>query len=141
MAVIDNTEEYLKGFEMPSRSHELELSNNAEYASYLHLRKGYSVFADSHIKRTVTKWLRKLANSSQPLNDQNVMRALDAAGFEEINFYRSYTSKMRPPVKQGEGPRRAHPAPLNWSDITGQLKASFKHEVRGLPERTDTDYE
>lgn len=128
MAYEDNLTEVLRSYErdLPAREHTLTLTNNMEYARPLHDLHGYYIFNDSHLRKVVVEWLRKTA-AAVGLSDRNTRRALDAAGTEEVNFLRSLTSTMRPPVKAGEGMRRAHPG--NWADITGNLKAAYTHEV------------
>lgn len=142
MRVIDNQEEYLKDIQSltSDRSHSLEFANNTEYAAALHDHEGYSVFADSRLLNVTEKWLRDLVNSDQPLDVRHVQMALDAAGFEGINWHRSYTGKLRPPVRAGEGGRQAHPSPLNWADRTGLLKAGYTHRPDSQPFRSEGQY-
>ena len=104
----------------------LEIRNNMEYARPLHNKHGYYVFAKDPAKRIVRQTLRQVAKR-RPLSPKNVQRALDASGFELVGFYRSLTPKIRPPVKAGEGFRRAHPG--NWADITGNLANAYQHRV------------
>lgn len=132
MRVIDNQDEYLADLaqQIPKRKrHSLEFLNAMDYAQILHDKEGYSVFSDGLLIKTTGQWLKELVESDQPLNVRTVGMALDGAGFEAINWHRSYSSKMRPPVRQKQGPRKAHPAPLNWADITGNLKAAYTHIV------------
>jgi hypothetical protein len=56
----------------------------------------------------------------------------EAIGVETIAYFRSLTNEMRPPArvpgtKATTGVRRAHPG--HWADVTGQLAASYDHEV------------
>lgn len=128
--VIDNSEEYIRGLGQSRRkSHVLELSNVMEYAGYLQDRHGYYVFNDERIAKDVVDWLSDLVASNLPLSDRNIEQALDGAGYEVINFFQSLTSKMRPPVKAGQGPRRAHPG--GWADVTRNLANAYRHTVNG----------
>lgn len=141
MPVIDNMDDYLDdiGGQMPSRSvHVLTLANVMEYAEHLQNKAGYFVFNMSHLQQTLGQWLQRLVASQQMMTDENVEHVLDATGFEEVNFLRSYTSTMRPPVKPGEGDRRAHPG--GWSDVTGNLAGAYTHQVNDGHVRTDKDY-
>ena len=59
----------------------------------------------------------------------------EAIGVETIAYLRSLTSEMRPPArvpgtKTVTGVRRAHPG--HWADVTGQLAASYDHEVQRI---------
>ncbi len=56
-----------------------------------------------------------------------VLGGLDAAGFELVEFARSPTEQMRPPVRKGEGNRAATPG--HWATDTGLLANSFGHEA------------
>lgn len=116
----------------PASIHTLEFSNVAEYAEYLNDRLGFYVANDSKALQVVNTWLRKVVDAGLPINILNLRNALDASGYSYIGFLQSLTSEMRPPVKRGEGPRRAHPG--HWATITGQLKASYHHQVDSQPE-------
>lgn len=131
MSYSDNIGEFMAEMDamMPTRNHELEISNVIEYAERLHKLTGYWIFNDPQLKKRVEKWLGDVIRAGLPLNDQNIVRALDAAAYEYIDFLKSYTGQMRRPVKIGEGDRQAHPG--GWSDITGNLKAAFAHKIDG----------
>lgn len=55
---------------------------------------------------------------------------LELVGTRVVNYLRSLTESMRPPVRSGEGPRQAHPG--GWADVSGQLAISYHYEVRRL---------
>lgn len=116
----------------PATFHTLEMSNVAEYAQSLNDRFGYYVFNDSKAHREVGIWLRKVIDAGLPINVTNIRNALDASGYKYVGFLQSLTSQMRPPVKDGEGLRRAHPGA--WADVTSILKASYHHQVDSQPE-------
>lgn len=135
--IRDNADQFLKEYDklVPVRKrHTLDLINNMEYAETLHNRHGYYVFNDEHMLETAAQWIRELIESGQPLSVQTIEDALDGAGFEEINFLRSYTNEMRPPVRAGQGPRRAHPG--GWSDVTNNLRNAYHHKVNGKRGKT-----
>jgi hypothetical protein len=72
-----------------------------------------------------------LAESERDVQDQ-VRLVLEYIGTQTIAFLRSYTSKTRPPIRQGDPPRRRHPG--EWADRSGQLAASYGWEVERLPQ-------
>jgi len=131
MSYSDNIDAVLRDMEgfVPSRNHTLNLANNREYARYLHDKAGFYVFSDERLRNDVVEWIRKVIDAGIPLNDENAINALDAAGFQYVDFLQSLTLEMRPPVKKGEGPRRAHPG--HWADITRNLANSYVHDVDG----------
>lgn len=55
---------------------------------------------------------------------------LELVGIQVVNYLRSLTDSMRPPVKADEGPRQAHPG--GWADVSGQLALSYHYDVRRL---------
>lgn len=121
--------------QVPRSGHELQLETNVEYAEYLQDRHGYFVFNVDHAAETVVQKLREVIDAGLPLSDRNIVLALDAAGFEEVDWLRSHTAEMRPPAVKPNGdltgPRPAHPG--GWADITGQLANSYGHRVDGGP--------
>lgn len=129
MSYSDNLDQFLSGLDglAPSENHKITFANNMEYARFLHDRKGYWVFNDSRVRKDVVEWLKKVIDAGMPLNDGNIINALDSAGYQYINHLQSLTGKMRPPVKAGQGRRSAHPG--GWSDITGNLAGAFTHQV------------
>lgn len=125
----------LRGEVQTRRRHTLTLANTMEYAEPLHNREGYYVFSDERAWEAVATWLKELVESDQSINATTIAKALDGAGFEEINRLRSYTDQMRPPVREGQGMRRAHPG--GWSDITNNLRNGYRHLVNGRRGRRD----
>ena len=111
------------------RRHELVITNAMEYAVYLQARDGYYVFNDGELLRIALKWFRKLEASNQTATTRNIERALEAAAREYIDFLRSATSTMRPPVRARELPRFATPG--GWANRTGNLSAAFQALVNG----------
>ena len=59
--------------------------------------------------------------------DERVQMALEATGVEMVELARSYADETVPPVKKGEGRRKAHPG--GWGDRTGITKNSFQSET------------
>jgi hypothetical protein len=56
------------------------------------------------------------------------MRAvLSEAGRQVIDYLRSLTGEMRPPVEAGGAMRPAHPG--HWADVTGALAAGYDFRV------------
>lgn len=58
---------------------------------------------------------------------KRVQRTMQVVGVETVTYLRSLTKTMRPPVRPGEGPRRAHPG--GWADVTGNLANAYEWEV------------
>lgn len=112
-------------------SHTLTMRNTAEHAPYLQDRHGYYVFNPEHAADTVRQWLEEVRDAGIPFTNATITQALDGAGYDETNFLLSFTGRMRPPVKAGEGPRKARQG--GWSDVTGTLSNSFSHRVTGGP--------
>jgi hypothetical protein len=130
MSYSDNSEEVARFWEQhaaASRDHVLELQNVTAYAKYLHDKFGYYVFSDPKLLAVVIQWLEEVVSAGLVITDDNIARALDSAGYEVIGFLQSLTGEMRPPVKAGEGPRKAHPG--SWSDVTGRLAGAYQHLV------------
>lgn len=130
--IKDNADEFFADLDKlaPKRkSHFLVIQNVMEYAIFLQRKAGFYVFNDEHLVRTCDKWIRGLLRSGKPLTDRNIELALEAAGQEERTFLRSSTGESRPPVRAGEGPRRAHPG--HWADVTTNLRAGYQYRVNG----------
>ena len=117
--------------QVPQRDHTLALETNVEYAVYLQDRHGYFVFNVDHAAETVVSKLQEVLDAGLPLSDRNVALALDAAGYDEVDWMRSHTAEMRPPAVKPNGdvtgPRPAHPG--KWADVTGILAGSLGHRV------------
>lgn len=116
--------------EMATGAHSVVLSNNAEYARYLHDREGFYVFNDSHAAQTLVDTMNDVERAG-PMTTQRVETGLEVTGVREVNFLQSVTNEMRPPARTGEGPRAAHPG--GWADVTGRLNRSYSIEVNGKP--------
>jgi hypothetical protein len=59
------------------------------------------------------------------------MRAvLSEVGRQVIDYLRSLTSEMRPPVQAGGAMRAAHPG--HWADVTGALAAGYSFKVEDV---------
>lgn len=132
----DNLGDFLREIDamMPKQDHTLKLQNNMDYSVHLQNRAGFYVFNDAKLRQDVVDWLEKMIQAGLPLNDANLRKALDAAGYQYIDFLRTLTSKMRPPVKLGEGMRRAYPG--GWSDVSGALALAFQHSIDGGASRS-----
>jgi hypothetical protein len=128
--VHDNAEEYARGLGQSRRkSHELALINHEEYAEVLHAREGYDVLNIDDLEKKAVDWLSEVAASRLPLDDRNIEKALDGAGYDTVNYHQSLISHFQPPLKAGEGPRQAHPG--NWADRTRNLANAYRHQVNG----------
>lgn len=130
--IEDNADEFIRSYDKltPKRKrHVLVLANNRDYAKTLHDRLGYYVFNDDTMLEKAQKWIVAMLESGMDLTDRNIENALEAAGLEEVVFLRSYTSRMRPPVRAGQGSRRAHPG--GWADVTSNLANSYSVSVNG----------
>lgn len=75
--------------------------------------------------RTVVN--RKSVETTTFQTKQKALYAAHVVGNETIAYLRSLTDKMRPPARNGEGPRRAHPG--GWADVRGTLAASYSYKV------------
>ena len=73
----------------------------------------------------IDKFLVELAKATDDL-DRDVGHAVAASGVDVMNFAKSHTSEMRPPVREGEGERAAHPG--RWADDTGELIGTHTSE-------------
>lgn len=104
-----------------SGTYDLDVGNSAEYARHLQDREGFFVTDVEHLaetaKASVLEAVRELDSVSRP----TITRALDAAGFQEVDYLRSLTTETT-----GDG-RRAHPG--HWADRSGLLANSYFHEV------------
>lgn len=79
----------------------------------------------------VTVQLRERLNVDAllpPVRDR-VRLALEVVGTQLTAWARSHTSALRPPARRSGPWRPAHPSPLNWADVKGQLAASYYHQV------------
>lgn len=80
------------------------------------------------IKATVKKAnYRKAVESTVFVTKQKAIYAAHVVGNETVAYLRSLTDDMRPPARNGEGPRRAHPG--GWADVRGTLAASYSYKV------------
>ena len=129
MPIDGNLDRFLRWMDRvtPSRRVVLRLINNMEYASYLQDRDGIFVFNDEHLRRTVVRELRKAFRAGDFPEVNALENVADAAGTEEINYLRSTTGELAPPVRTAEGRREKHPG--GWADRTGNLKNAYRHEV------------
>ena len=118
------------------KRHSLTVKNGMDYAETLHNREGYYVFNDDKMLEIVTDWLEELVESDAELD---VAMALDGAGFEYVNFLRSYVPGTNPPVRESEGVRQPHPG--GWSDITNNLRNAYRHRVNRGNFHSDAEYE
>ena len=131
LPIIDNSADVAAwwGRQAALRDHDLQVQNVAEYANYLDKKHGYYVMNDAKTLAVVMQWLREVLAAGLPLTDAHITKAIDGAGYEVINFLQSLTGEMRPPVKVGEGMRKAHPT--GWADITRILAGSYEHIIDG----------
>jgi len=129
--LIDNISDFIGEIDgmMPKGNHTLDLANNMEYAETVHNKRGLYLFNDAKLREGVVKWLKEVIQADLPLNDRNIVLALDGVRYEYIGHLQSLTAKMRPPVKAGEGPRKTHPG--GWSDVSGQLANAFQSKIDG----------
>lgn len=70
---------------------------------------------------------RKGVESTVFVTKQKAVYAAHVVGSETIAFLRSLTDNMRPPARNGEGMRRAHPG--GWADVRGTLAGSYSYRV------------
>lgn len=125
----DNFDDFRKqlGFGRHERGrHVLLIRNTAEYAVYLHRLVGYWVMNDEKADKIVDEWMEK-TKDQVPLTERNVERALEAAGYAIIDYYRSLTSNTVPGLRKGEKPRFTHPGA--WADRSGILATSYRFRV------------
>lgn len=126
----------------PDGSHTLEFQNVMEYAehlqgkevrhnvaSVLRSKHGYYVFNDDKALETLLNVLREIVAAGRPLNTDNIQKGMQVAGYDYIEFLTTLTSQMRPPVKAGEGMRRAYPG--GWADVTSNLANAYFFVVDG----------
>ncbi|HMB77133.1 MAG TPA: hypothetical protein VKN76_12085 [Kiloniellaceae bacterium] len=129
MGYRDNIAQVLRGFDdliKGKGEQSLTIDNNMEYASYLQNKQGYYVISGPVSLRFVQEGLRE-TQRVLPLTQRNVSLTLEKAGFDLVAYYRSLASELRPPVRAGEGYRKAHPG--HWADITGNLASSYRFRV------------
>lgn len=55
----------------------------------------------------------------------------DFVGIRTIELLRSYTGKMRPPIRPGEPARKARYG--NWADDSGNLARAYAYEIEQTP--------
>jgi hypothetical protein len=58
---------------------------------------------------------------------EKITLVLEQVGIETIAYLRSLTNEIRPPVKEGDAERRAHPG--HWADRSGQLAGAYSWEI------------
>lgn len=114
-----------------TKDHVLEERNNMEYAEHLQNAHGYYVFNPQNVMKAVKRQVQGVLDAAIPLDDDFAVMALEAAGYDDINFLRSYIGEFKDPVRAGEGEREMHPG--QWSDVTGSLKAAYTHQVNSRP--------
>ena len=129
MRFTDNLSAVLASYEhlFPATGHVLTVANVMEYARYLNDRQGYFVFNNAKLLEIARENIRELMESDAELSDQNIVNALDKAGFEYVNWLLNLSGGVQPPYRAGEGPRQATRG--GWATITGNLRASFRHRV------------
>lgn len=133
MRIIDQgLNEFLREYDImvPKRkTHTLEHENTVEHMEKLHNLEGYYAYNDEKLVSDVVNSLQEVVNSDLPLSDNNLENALEYAGYQSIDFHRSYTGKFKPGVKANDGPREEHPGA--WADVSGQGKAGYRFNVNG----------
>lgn len=60
-------------------------------------------------------------------NAKKMLLVLETVGLDTVVYLRSLTGEMRPPVRKGEPPRRAHPG--HWADISSNLANAYRFEI------------
>ena len=103
-------------------TYELELSNPAEYASFVQDIEGVFVIDLDHLTETVEAGIRELLGADVPLSREYILLALDKAGYDEIAWLKSLTGAS---TADGRG---LHPG--FWADDTTQLVNGYEHDPR-----------
>lgn len=74
----------------------------------------------------VIEALREIEGAMRP----KMVQVSRFVGIRTIEYLRSFTDKMAPPVRRGDPPRRRHPG--YWADRSGQLAAGYAWDVEVL---------
>lgn len=93
---------------------ELEFSNSMEYAVYLNAKEGYFVFNPDHALKTIVDTINETLKAGLPMTFDNVALSLEAAGWKELNWLRSYIGD-------------AHVG--NWQDRSFLLMRAYRFRV------------
>jgi hypothetical protein len=113
---------------------ELEIVNEAEYASYLHAREAYWVMNDGTAARIaweeLNKALEEATEAGEVLSDARIKQALASAADRIVAEYQWVADFKH----DADPPRRMHWG--KWADLTENLVKSFKTYVTGLPEKS-----
>lgn len=113
--------------DLPSEGQTVTWANVMEYARALHVRDGYFVLNPKEAAAEVRRQLSKAQAAGKTLDEETISHALDAAGFEHINWLLEKIEETQPPVNAEDDPRQARQG--SWSDVTGMLAHGYKHKV------------
>ena len=114
------------------------VSANADFAKYLHHRKGYWVFNNEKLMMYVNREIKNLMNLKLVLTKPRLEKAVERGIVKYVNWLRSYTSNMRPPVTVGGAMRRAHPG--GWADINKFLNRSYRYNINNGQWKVDPSW-
>lgn len=93
---------------------EIEFSNSMEYAVYLNAKEGYFVFNPEHALKTIIDTINATISAGLPMTYDNVALSLEASGWKELNWLRSYIGE-------------AHVG--NWKDRSFLLMRAYRFNV------------
>lgn len=121
-----------------SRQYSVTLINTAEYAYYLDQHEAISMFDPEHMQEQIMAQLRVMQAAGLEPSEKNIERALEAAGFAEVNYLKGYTNESADDVwvyHGGERVRRTnrkkHPA--GFADRTFLARNSYTFRVGNGP--------
>ena len=113
--------------------HRIAVRNNAEYAEHLNKIEGIDVINREKCAQIIQKHLRAMIAAGRQPTPENIELALEAAGWEILDWHRGYTRELAPPLKKGAPMRPKHPA--GFADDTHIAMRSYAFEVNGSGEK------
>ncbi len=112
--------------------HTFTLLNNKEYAGAVHDIEGISVFNVDVTKDFIRLSIEEMMSKGIPPTKRNIERALEAAGWEIMDWHRSYIDEVAPPLRAGGPDRPKHPT--GFADVSHNLKNAFRFRVNNRAE-------
>lgn len=129
---VDNLDDVLEWYEdrIPDRLiWMVKISNDTDYARYLHDKVGYWVMNDQLAVNILARHLRKVARSDDPADDDRIREALTDAAEAIVDSYTRVVGRKDTDGREMTAPRPKHKG--QWADDTVTLAKNFVAELVG----------
>lgn len=118
----------LQGLAPKRKSHSITIRNRSDHAHYVKDRAGFAVMDVPDLDGRAQVALAQAVAADAPLTDADMERLLQRAADGHVARLQSFQGTTR------DG-RPAHPAPLNFGDITRDLASQYTSEINDGEEK------